>query len=81
MVTKKNCERDKPCNVLLHVCDLLLFPVILLHLRLHLLPPGLHELVVVSSIDLQLSQIHVHDLCAHAVQEVLEFRIKVYILH
>merc|ERR550532_1686039 len=51
----------KPCNVLLHVGNLFLLPVVLLHLRLDLLASGLHKLVVVSSVDLQLAQVHVHD--------------------
>ena len=52
-------------EVYLHVGDLVLFPLVLLHLVLEQLTARLHEHVVVSRVELQLLLVQVDDVGAH----------------
>lgn len=58
-------------DVPFHGCNLFLFPFVLLHLVFFELGSGLDVLVVVAGVELQLSVLHVDDVGAHAVQEIL----------
>ena len=51
--------------------DLVLLPVILLHLGLHQFQPCLHEHVVVAAVSLQYLFLHVHNIVTDTVQKVL----------
>lgn len=55
----------------LHVRDLLLLPLVTLHLVLLKLSTRLHILVVVAGVVVELLLVHVDDVGAHVVQEVL----------
>lgn len=58
----------------LHVRDLVLLPVVLLHLVLEQLHARAHERLVVAGVVLEPPLAHVHYVCAHAVQEILRVR-------
>ena len=55
----------------LHVSNLVLFPIVLLHLVLEQLTPGLDKSVVVTSVVIQNQIIEVNYSVAHAIHEVL----------
>lgn len=58
----------------LHVRDLVLLPVVLLHLVLEQLHARPDECLVVTGVVLEAALAHVDDVRAHAVQEVLRVR-------
>lgn len=58
----------------LHMRDLVLLPVVLLHLVLEQLHARAHERLVVTRVVLEPALAHVHDVGAHSVQEVLRVR-------
>lgn len=53
------------------MADLLLLPLVALHLVLLLLSTRLHILVIVAAVVVELFLVHVNDVGAHPVQEVL----------
>mmetsp|Transcript_7419 Transcript_7419/g.11195 ORF Transcript_7419/g.11195 Transcript_7419/m.11195 type:complete len:256 (+) Transcript_7419:638-1405(+) len=68
------CAVTEPRNVLLHLLDLVLLPVVSLHLVLLHLGPGLHIHVVVARVVVQALAVEVHHVGAHRVHEVLGVR-------
>lgn len=54
--------------------DLVLFPVVLLHLVLEQFHACAHERLIVARVVLEPALGHVYDVCTHAVQEVLRMR-------
>lgn len=58
----------------LHMRDLVLLPIVLLHLVLEQLHARAHERFVVAREVLESAFGHMHDVCADAIQEVLRVR-------
>lgn len=56
------------------MCDLILLPIVLLHLVLEQLHACAHERLVVARVVLEPALGHVDDVCTHAVQEILRVR-------
>lgn len=61
----------EPGDVVLHVIDLVLFPVVLLHLVLQELHSRADETVVVTRVVFKAFLIDVDDVCAYSIQEIL----------
>lgn len=61
----------KSCNIILHVGNLILFPVETLHLIFFQFQASFYILIIISRIVLQFAVMHVDYVGADAIQEVL----------
>lgn len=57
----------KPGNIVLHMIDLILFPVILLHLILQEFHPRADETIIVTRVIFKAFLIDMDDVCAHTI--------------
>lgn len=62
----------------LHMSNLVLFPLVLLHLVFQQFHTSADKRVVVTTIVLQLPLIHVYHICAHTIKEILKYMFIVY---
>lgn len=58
----------------LHVIDLILFPIVLLHLIFQEFHPSPYECVIVSSVIFKPLFINMYDICTDTIQEILRMR-------